>query len=84
MLEAVPAAPPGCLGWSRDRTNVIFYVKTNMSANLGQQWEFPLQKRNAIESPRWMHRNDLLAASPLHITCVMCLKPKGRGGNCLN
>lgn len=60
-----------CLGWRWDRRNVPFYVKSNMSTNLEQQWEFLLQKKNVEESPGWAGGNGIQAASLLNVTCVM-------------
>lgn len=81
MLEAVPAEPlagSGFFGWSRDRRNLLFYVETNVPTNLGQQWEFPLQKKNVKESPGWMGGNGILAASLLNVTCIICLERNGK------
>lgn len=46
MLEAVAALAEGEI-----EEMFLFYVKSNMSTNLEQQWEFLLQKKNVEESP---------------------------------
>lgn len=46
--------PRGCLGRTRDRANVIFHVKTNISINLGQRRGISFTEKECYRKP-WVN-----------------------------